>query len=388
MDRYLDIAQKHLRPKLVVFVAWEVYLMSTGNRPKDAHDHENREWQHLAKLGVKPGGGPPVTVRNPESGKLTEVRLPAYTQADGKARWAPLFAGLRARMKRRGLASAMAVGTIGDTWPKKPELALLGEVTGGLPWLHHSHMGLPWGKKVYGFAEIAYQQRVNNVFFAADGEPPLGSKLGWKQPTRIAEYYRTRTFSDYHPTRWRHLAETNITGKQCGVARLGADFWKAVKDRRGRRRTTVAGRYPESSRRNLDMGSWALAPGPGGPVATPQFEMLREGVQECEARICIERALTDEKLKARLGEDLAGRCAEYLTMRTRLMYKGHSTLRLSVPGLYVAARSWWYYPGMAGHHWYIASGWQRRSGQLYDLAGEVTRVLGGEAAGKAHQGLR
>ena len=44
-----------------------------------------------------------------------------------------------------------------------------------------------------------------------------------------------------------------------------------------------------------------LAPGPEGPVASDEMEAYREGVQECEARIAIERALGDEARKARLG---------------------------------------------------------------------------------------
>ena len=39
-------------------------------------------------------------------------------------------------------------------------------------------------------------------------------------------------------------------------------------------------------------------------MATTRLEVFREGVQECEARICLEQALTDEQLAARLGPDL------------------------------------------------------------------------------------
>ncbi len=41
--------------------------------------------------------------------------------------------------------------------------------------------------------------------------------------------------------------------------------------------------------------------GPTGPVASTRYEQMREGVQQCEARIAIATALTDEKLKAKVG---------------------------------------------------------------------------------------
>ena len=32
-------------------------------------------------------------------------------------------------------------------------------------------------------------------------------------------------------------------------------------------------------------------------------------------------------------------------------------------------------PGIAGHKWFITSGWQKRTGQLFELAGQVARKL-------------
>ena len=86
-----------------------------------------------------------------------------------------------------------------------------------------------------------------------------------------------------------------------GLTRLAGDYWPVIKDRRGRRQGTVTDRYPSSKWMNLNICNPVLAPGAKGPVATSRFEWLREGIQECEARIAIERALTDERLRRRLG---------------------------------------------------------------------------------------
>ena len=83
-------------------------------------------------------------------------------------------------------------------------------------------------------------------------------------------------------TRWRAQAEVCITGHNAARDRLGAEYWKVIKDKRGKRTSRVYERYPESDWRNLDIPEAIMAPGPGGAVATNQMEALREGVQECE----------------------------------------------------------------------------------------------------------
>jgi hypothetical protein len=110
--------------------------------------------------------------------------------------------------------------------------------------------------------------------------------------------------------------------------------------------------------------------------------MLREGVQECEARIYIERALTDEALRKKLGDDLAKRCQETLDERTRCMIRGISSLELTgywrqlAPLATHGSGGWWNKPGIAGNAWFISSGWQDRTQDLYRAAADVAAALG------------
>ena len=120
-----------------------------------------------------------------------------------------------------------------------------------------------------------------------------------------------------------------------------------------------------------------LGPGPDGPEATHRLLVLAEGVQECEARTCIERALDDPAHKARLGADRVKRCEELLDERDACMWKGLSNLILGGPVW--GATAWRWEPGVAGHTWFLGSGWQERSRRLYTLAGEVQRSLGAPA---------
>ena len=111
-----------------------------------------------------------------------------------------------------------------------------------------------------------------------------------------------------------------------------------------------------------------------GPVASTRYEMMREGVQECEARIAIESVLTDAARKGKLGEDLAKRCQDSLDERGWMTIKGMAHLQLSGPGWLYGG--WYDMEGPAGHVWFLGSGWQERSEKLFTMAAEVEKKLG------------
>jgi hypothetical protein len=96
---------------------------------------------------------------------------------------------------------------------------------------------------------------------------------------------------------------------------------------------------------------YVLAAGPHGPLATARFEMLREGAQDLEPRVFLEKALLDTAVRARLGEDLAKRCQGLLDERVRAIRAG-----LTCPQLVVEN--------------------QERLGRLYELAAEVAAKVG------------
>ena len=374
MDRYLDLAEKHLgKPKVVAFIVWDVYLFpksdkaERGFRARFVRDDEDP----LA------GKGPLVTTVNPGTGKAESAHLPLYSAPSSKAPWQALFTELRARMQRRGLADAMALGFVTDVWPTKEELVFFDEVTGRLGWVRHSHPPTRPGTKLHDVASVRYQTHVRRIYYTTD--PAKGRLYGWQRPDVSAHYQRDRGFENAPTSTWRHCSEINITGSERGIGRLGGDFWSAVRDSRGRRKGQVWQRYPQSSWSNLNLYTSLLAPGPDGPVATAHLEAFREGVQECEARIFIERALTDDALKVRLGADLAGRAQEALDERLLCIWRGLCTFQLTARNdNYATRHGWGRVPGIAGHYWFLGSGWQRRSRTLYGLAAEVRKTLAAE----------
>jgi hypothetical protein len=392
MEDYLDVAEQNMgRPELLVFIVWDYYMLpkttanQTGGRFRQAYAAK-----YLDKVGGTYGIGPMVTALDPATGKTEVLTLPPHSdRAASMPLWRPLFDELRRRMRKRRLEKAMILGLQGDAWASKEDVAFFHGIANGLPWAMHSHEGHSQDKLMHGIAKVSYQARVWTVRFSDDGSDrgeangTMESLRGWSRKELWAQFDRVRR--DHQVcTQWRHLAESVITGEQRGPARLGADYWEVLKNKKGQRVGRAYSRYPESDWRNLIILTSMLAPGPDGPVATNHFEAFREGVQECEARIEIERALGDERLKARLGQDLVRRCEQYLQDRHTMMWLSMSNLQCYYNHVDAKWRSWmakdWRSGGSkaSGHFLFLSSGWPQRTLKLFALAGEVTRKLDGE----------
>jgi len=391
MDRYLDLAEKHMgRPKFTVFTAWDIYLDTPKQEvkfsgPQDASNHDfSREGAWVAARWELRGKGPFVTIIDPRTKELGTTNLPRFDDGNARAIWKPLFDELHKRMAKRGLEGTMLLGMASDRWANKQEMALLQEVSGDLPWINQTHGGGHVGSKLNGMATVAYTAYVWNVQYAnsdpINSPTPKGSltsrMYGWKRPELYAEFRRGGALSDWPHSTVLLFPELQITGGQRGLGRVGADFWPVFKDKQGRRRDWVWDRYPQSLWHSCNLMSHMLLPGPTGPVASVRYEQLREGVQECEARIAIERVLTDDALKAKVAPDLAKRSQQLLDDRVWQEQKAFSDLQLT-GRTYATSGNNWYYGGggQAGHLWYAASGWQDRTQALYDLAGEVTKQV-------------
>ena len=388
MERYLDTALAHMgRPERVILNVWDVYLIpkadgltddqavAAGRRKRHTRMAINLE-AHKGRYGV----GPMITVVDPSNGTTENVYLPTYCETPlSKTYWGALFAGLRDRMGKRGLDQGLLLGMLTDAWPSKQEVAFFKDIAPGVPWMIHSHDGHPPRQLLHGITPVAYQAQVWGVRFADSTpykyQPVEGPMYGWKREGLFALFERFPATDTFPAAKWRSTGEYVITGDRRGIGRLGADFWNVIRGRRDRRVGRVPARFPEAHWSNLNVCTSLLAPGPKGPASTNRFEHFREGVQECEARILIERALTDDALKARLGPALAARCQKTLDERLILMWKGLSSLQLNGRE-FGYGTAWRWTAGVDGHRWFAGSGWQTRSEALYRLAGDVARKLG------------
>jgi hypothetical protein len=377
MEKYLDVAEKNLgfKPKMVVFDVWDVFLLADRSTLNGGVVRYGRG-RDSEQVGARPDQGPPVTVLDPATGTTSMVFLPPYTAPESKVLWQPLFDEIRQSLAKRGLMQAAMLGLFQDAWASKGEVQFFKEIAPTFPWVIHSHDNIPSNRMVFGLQRIGYDARYYQCRFADMSDNTTNasgtSLFGWKQPDLIARFDREQDLDVATGTVWRYRCESNITGMQRGVGRIGADDWPSIKDKKGNRSARVFNRYPESNWGGLNMCSSVLAPGPDGPVATNRFVNFQEGVQECEARIAVERALSDPELKQRLGDELARRAQKLLDDRLLYMFRGMSVLQLNGP----VGSGWYAKGGASGPNWFRGSDWQQRTADLFNLAGEVERKLG------------
>jgi hypothetical protein len=348
VEKYLDVATKHLRGlRGVVLYCWE---------PPESQGHAGvRTWDKQIL----------ITVVDPETGELSERQGPAWGTPECRIFWKRLTDAMTALLKKRGLEDAMLFGLIGDSRPTK---VAMDDIANGVPndrWAIHSHLYCDeWQGHKLGMVSALWG------IGCQPGDPSRGYSFGWSNPLWLAYYPREMSMSSTlveHRTKlenWMGALRgySAFLDKQHGprgLGRIGGDFWDVLKDARGRVRGSLAGRYPEAAWGQLNLNfciSSILGKGRNGAVATVRSEAFREGLQEVEARIYVEKALLDDEAKSILGDDLLARCRRALDDRIRFC--------LHSPG--------------EGEPWYVSSGWNERSRMLFGLAAEISKKLGRE----------
>ncbi len=355
VERYLDLTLKHLgKIPVVCFYVW-------------TPAHGGGSW---GKIKDVPKNANPMffTLLDETTREAKAVEGPDWGTPESIPFWQPVFAGLRQRMTERGLLESMAVGLRNDHNPSKQTLDDLAVVAPNIPWVSCAHgyytsfAGMP----------TALASRVWGSSGPKLSTDPRKS-YGWQNKiiSPVFPRYGAGTVGHIHSTCPLGLFHACIEGFQAagydGVNRMGVDFWPVVKDQRGRH-TSVVSRHSYRNRPGSPTMTNAtfLYPAEAGPLETVRFEALRLGVQEAEARIFIEKALTDDAKHARLGEDLASRAQELLDERVTLIINAHRDKKFSGMG---TDASWLYY----------AQGAQRRARQLFRTAAEVVKALGAQS---------
>jgi len=370
LDRYLDLVLEHQgRPSVVCLYVWDTYLEGglSGRHPGGEEVVQARQEQMQE--------GPLVSVVDAQ-GNVTKQALPRYSLPESRALWAPVLREVHRRLEARGLADAMMWGYATDHLPTPEVVEHFQSVFPHVRWvccahdafktmqIKHVPLGLAIGPYAWG-----------QTMFGLD--PSLGRMHGWRSEGLVCHFGR-RPWDSSCTTTYRFLAEMNATGMRRGFARLGGDFLTIGTDRRGRAQGRLYGRFPETAWRMLNISAGVLGPGREGAVSTARFEVIREGLQECEARIVIQEALLDARARAVLGEDRAVRLQEFLDGRTRNVYRAVSTLRAGTGSgarCCYSGESWWNWAPVIGSHWFASSGWQDETLRLYEAAAEVEARL-------------
>jgi hypothetical protein len=270
----------------------------------------------------------------------------------------------------------MMLGMCNDFEPSEEAVSDLESAAPGVPWIVHSHgMGIAPRKRSVGYRLFVWggAPRSPDVpdYYTKDTH-----YYGWRHPILLGHFCRNVLRVSYSLADYRVYPESRTvssgrfgvrdeSGRKgwCGVdgvGRIGADFWYVMKDKRGRPTATLAGYYLRWG--GLDMQVYGvpyiLGPGRDGPARTARLEMFRDAAQENEARVFLEKALTDPDRRARIGETLAVKAQELLDTRVR-----------SIIDFGMA------YKGVHDARGFECSGWQERTTQLYALTAEVAAKL-------------
>ncbi|HUT37324.1 MAG TPA: glycoside hydrolase domain-containing protein [Planctomycetota bacterium] len=352
VERYLDLQTKvQGKPQIVCFPIWDTFLEGGQFSGDIKYEPKEARTQRLAYRG----SGPEVTLLDAATGKTAKLMLPQFSDPASAALWMPLLRQLPDLLRKRGLEEALFFGVANDAAPHPSCLDLVGRSVPGAKWVIHAHSFYGGKDKKANFQYAAFVWGVKGFC--------TGEK-GWEKPFLLTQFLRN--MADHYPiTTYRLAPEVNITGGQRGLGRIGLDYWPVLRNPRGVRSGRVSGRYPKASWRNLNITDSLLAPGKDGPLATARFEMLLEGVQECEARIAIQTALDGGKVPPPLADE----CRHVLARRDEFLKKAaivQGTGRL------------WFADATPSEEAYLgyAAGWQEQSGQLYRAAAGVANIAG------------
>ena len=338
LEKYLDLAQKKMpKPTFVVCGVWDSCM-------------------HCYAPAAMKRKGPKVSVRDARTGKISNVDGPKYDAPESIEFWKPVLRGIRDILARRGLADRMLLGYAADVLPNKKIVENFHKVVPQAAWQSTRHGGRGCEHLAGESTRVPVKYHAN-VWGGWDNHDPDCMRIyGWKYPARPSlRTWLDRDLFDASPIpQFRTAAEQSLLANRRGLGQIGADFWP-VKGHDGRPTHTMVGRFPGTSEGNLGIyAGQLLYPGPNGPVPTLRYVMLRENIQECEARIFLEKLLTAKPCP--VPEEVAKKCQAVLDERTRW-----HRVQLRVSG---EARLFWAY-----------SGWEARSAALYRAAAEAAKAV-------------
>ena len=320
-EKYLDLAVKHWGkiPNVCVIAnyGWASWNM-TGMR-----DHPQT-----------------FTVKDAASGELKEVPHPAWGTPAALAFWKPVFEQFRRILAKRGLEQSLTIyqtqfcGGNPAGWKDLKTLIPDLKFTGR----SHYDYGAPAGAKWFYLAIMIG----SGVYWDPEEDAPY---YGWREPLYVIASGRgdgqgkgMSVEGQYMTTgaglsRYRGLPEmTLLSGVRSadhkvqryfakrGFGQWGGDFWPVLKDRDKKQADgkILVMRYSNEGSTSMEQTvSHLISPGREGPVPSCRSQMLREGLQEAEARVFVQNALLDKADK--LGPELAQRCKEICDERTQIL---------------------------------------------------------------------
>ncbi|MCC5830651.1 MAG: hypothetical protein JJU36_14490 [Phycisphaeraceae bacterium] len=300
-DRFIDAyAERVGRPRRVILGIWDLHLVRD---PKLT-----------------------VTVKK-QDGTLENRQVPMYGEAGSAEMWRPVLDGVRQRVLQRGWDErAILVGVAGDARPSGETVAFFQEIAPFARWSIFTHgrgeriwpddegkimLSTGWPATIHenamsaGLREYPYNagwERGNRAGRVRDGLQH-GWVDDWYAPMTL--YAGRGILRDQSPlVSFRLFANSQAFNRSQGFTRQGIDKWPVVNPHRedDQPRRMVHGVRGWGNLYREKVRAMAV-PGPDGALPTARFEMMRQGLQDTEVRIYLERLLVDDRTRNILGEE-------------------------------------------------------------------------------------
>ncbi|MFO7900762.1 MAG: hypothetical protein R6V58_17095 [Planctomycetota bacterium] len=265
--KYLDAARRHVTPRCVCFVV--------------SHATDNNLFVEPRVLCT--------------DGKRLDVPRPGTDEA--RAFWRPFVDGVRRILRTRDLLDAWHWGFHWDCADNRQShgyvagtVKMLGKLAPGVGWARACHT--PGRGPTFGFVSSIYSLPRPVRYDRRKHTVAVHSHKGWKNPRLHLALPRIMSTTlalkgTSPPFAYRLVTERALIGGGRGVGRMGVDYWRDA--------------YQDGWAGGGQVGMSVVAmlwPGPRGAESGARFEAFREGLQESEARIFLERTLEDPAFSA------------------------------------------------------------------------------------------
>ncbi len=263
LDRYLDLVARHWGKgtNIVLELGWS---------------NSGKGWAMTCR-----------GVTTLDGGQKGEMKLPPGGSEEWKKLFVPFAKAASARVRAKGF-DKLYWGWFYDSPNGVMAMAeTLAAECPGVGWARASHEGFRGQSFPKGSATANLDMviRTGQEPFTRDGQ--IASRQGWKKPgavlfPRIASAIQaTGVFETPMAMRW--MPENCLVNGVSGFGRIGADYWPPAV-------------FPNWY---APFQTYLLCPGPQGAEASARFEALREGLEEAEVRIQLEKAGKDGAEPAR-----------------------------------------------------------------------------------------
>ena len=285
-EKYLDLYLKYCAPpKAIILYVWSTDTVTEQARAYEGAAISTREAQKKRPLRI--------TQWDPATGKNTPVAVSSFLEDGAEAIWKPMLDGVHKIVLRRGWSErVIMVGTGTDVRPGAKTGEIFRKWAPYARWDIYSHFSGDPDDPIFGKNKGVLPGSAPGKLIAI-GNLEVGVKeYPWSRYTGLSQMEfldmpLERSWTSDLSSPLVFLSLPLISGR---FARLGLDFWPGDVRYSG----LIWGAYP------LQL----LARGATGPLPTVRLQMVREGVQNFEARLTIIEAmgkLSEERKKPYQG---------------------------------------------------------------------------------------